>query len=300
MAAAGPEGEPMLRAICVISTSMLLPLLATASTTSPEQAYLVCTEEKARQGQDVEQCLDELGRHAWYPLNEAICAGTAGILEWAFAQGQDLSYKLLFFNERCARVGHPHFVTDRIRPPRPEGAAEVENPFGSFEEQQRTLAYRDMSLYNDPEGEFSIEFPTNWRVIDAREIVTKVKIASPLDATCAVVIDLATIGPKNTINDVVEFMKDGGYKAAIETRFGDVEMLQADETRLNNRPGFLAVYAFPYRALDYNVRIIASDAMTWLADRIFKVSCAAEERIAAAHARLFELITASFVIHRRR
>src|SRR5215204_4128974 len=102
----------------IFAVSMLLPLGATASINPAEQAYLRCSEEKAGQGQDVEQCLDEIGRQSWYPLNEGTCAGTAGILEWAFAQGQDLSYKLLFFNERCARIGHPHFATDRVRPPR--------------------------------------------------------------------------------------------------------------------------------------------------------------------------------------
>jgi hypothetical protein len=282
----------------MVAVSILLTLSASASTSPAEQAYLSCTEEKVRQAQDVEQCLDEVGRHAWYPLNEAICAGTAGILEWAFAQGQDLSYKLLFFNERCARLGHPHFVADGVRAPPPVAATEVENPFGSFEEQQRTLSHRDTSLYNDPEGEFSIDFPANWRVIEARETVTKVKIASPLDATCAVVIDQVTMDPENTIKDVIEIMRNGGYKGAVETRFGEVEMLQADETRLNNRPGFLAVYSFSYKTLNYDLRIIVSDTMTWIANRVFKVSCAAEERIATAHARLFELITASFVIHR--
>lgn len=96
---------------------------------------------------------------------------------------------------------------------------------------------------------------------------------------------------------MIEILKSGTYEAAIETRLGDVDMIQVDETKLNNRPAFLAVYAFRYNALNYDLRIIASDVMTWVADRLFKVSCAAEERIAAAHARLFDLIAASLVIH---
>lgn len=196
----------MLRPICLLLTvSMLQPLLATASPTEAERAYLRCTEEKARQSLDVQQCLDEVGRHAWYPLDEAMCAANASILEWAFDQEQELSYKLLYFNERCVRLGYPHFATDLTRAREPDTVAAAENPFGSPEEQQRALAYTDWSLYSDPEGEFSIEFPTNWRVIDARDSATKLKIASPLDATCAVITESARTGAERTIKDDRDF-----------------------------------------------------------------------------------------------
>lgn len=92
-----------------------IPSTVHSAPTGAQLAYLQCAQAKADEGRNVQICLDELGRHAWYPLNEDVCNLTANILESAFNNDWDLSYKLLFFNERCAHIGYPNFSTDRVR-----------------------------------------------------------------------------------------------------------------------------------------------------------------------------------------
>lgn len=64
------------------------------------QPYVSCIKEV--KGQDI--CLERVGRHIWYPLHQS-CHMLDDILE---GDPQLYSWKLLFFNERCWRLGLPH------------------------------------------------------------------------------------------------------------------------------------------------------------------------------------------------
>lgn len=62
--------------------------------------YVSCEKET----KDQEICLDRVGRHTWYPMQYS-CHMLDDILE---GDPQLYSWKLLFFNERCWRLGLPY------------------------------------------------------------------------------------------------------------------------------------------------------------------------------------------------
>jgi hypothetical protein len=75
------------------------------------QSYSYCMSLYA----DQEHCLNQYGRDAWAPMSEAdpkgmqSCAIVRDTLRVANQQGWDLSWKVLFFNERCFRLGLPRY-----------------------------------------------------------------------------------------------------------------------------------------------------------------------------------------------
>ncbi len=100
-----------MRAVLLVA---LLVVLAGSVAQSPSYAntqneYVSCMDET----DDQEGCLQRLGRHSWQP-KEASCFRTQIALQLAYEHGLKLSWRFLFFNERCARSGLPHFVAPSV------------------------------------------------------------------------------------------------------------------------------------------------------------------------------------------
>ncbi|MEM7170471.1 MAG: hypothetical protein AAF530_09885 [Pseudomonadota bacterium] len=72
-----------------------------------DDPYITCITTMASQ----DYCLGQLGRESWYPASEADCRDIETSLRLFHDRGWYLSWKSLFFNERCARLGWPHFST---------------------------------------------------------------------------------------------------------------------------------------------------------------------------------------------
>ena len=59
---------------------------------------------------DQEACLESVGRDKWMPYKlPDDCALVKQTLEMARKMGWRYSYKILYFNERCHRLGELHF-----------------------------------------------------------------------------------------------------------------------------------------------------------------------------------------------
>ena len=59
---------------------------------------------------DLDACLEQVGRIEWYPYKSPdICAMTKDILKRADNSGSKLSWKLLYMNERCRRIGESYY-----------------------------------------------------------------------------------------------------------------------------------------------------------------------------------------------
>ena len=79
----------------------------------PADDYTKCMQRQKIK--DKYFCLDEVGRDAWVPLKEGgstaadECTSIKVTLGLATKMKMNLSYKLLYFNERCRRLSLPHF-----------------------------------------------------------------------------------------------------------------------------------------------------------------------------------------------
>ena len=67
--------------------------------------FAACLDEN---GGDENNCLEKLGRYAWYPRDDATCEAVGARVNEAISGGGHAELRDLFFNERCARLGLPH------------------------------------------------------------------------------------------------------------------------------------------------------------------------------------------------
>jgi hypothetical protein len=96
---------------------LFLAMLAVPARTGDAQEgpYQSCINEDPNAFDIEDRCLDIVGRDRWMPpyrgglTPEVSCALTRDILASASAMGMRLSYKLLFQNERCRRLGYFYF-----------------------------------------------------------------------------------------------------------------------------------------------------------------------------------------------
>ena len=105
------ELTPLARKVRVVVVLLMLvggsPLASSPSYADTQNEYIRCMKET----KDQDACLERLGRHSWYPQKVDSCYIVQETLRLASEQGWKLSWKILFFNERCARLRMPHFVT---------------------------------------------------------------------------------------------------------------------------------------------------------------------------------------------
>jgi hypothetical protein len=69
------------------------------------RAFTACLDEP---GGDEAGCIEELGRYAWYPRDDATCKAVGARVDRIIGLGGDPVWRDLFQNERCARLGMPH------------------------------------------------------------------------------------------------------------------------------------------------------------------------------------------------
>lgn len=70
--------------------------------------YIQCVEKQNTK--DVDACLEKVGRIEWYPYKSPdSCIVNKQILEFADRNKWKLSWKVLFMNERCQRLGEPFY-----------------------------------------------------------------------------------------------------------------------------------------------------------------------------------------------
>lgn len=66
---------------------------------------------KNQNTKDLDACLEKVGRIEWLPYKSPdICALTKNTLSMADNNNWKLSWKLLFMNERCHRLGEPFYI----------------------------------------------------------------------------------------------------------------------------------------------------------------------------------------------
>lgn len=86
-----------------------LPSTAHAEITEADKegmrAFTACLDE-ADGGESV--CIETLGRHAWYPRDDATCEAISGRVETVIELDGVPKYRDMFMNERCARLDLPH------------------------------------------------------------------------------------------------------------------------------------------------------------------------------------------------
>ena len=84
---------------------MYHPALAGARESNP---YIQCVERQ--ETKDIDACLEEVGRIEWHPFKSPdSCVINKQILEFADQNKWKLSWKILFLNERCRRLGEPFY-----------------------------------------------------------------------------------------------------------------------------------------------------------------------------------------------
>lgn len=70
--------------------------------------YVQCVE--GQMTKDVDTCLEKVGRIEWWPYKSPdSCIVNKEILEVADKNEWKLSWKVLFMNERCRRLGEPFY-----------------------------------------------------------------------------------------------------------------------------------------------------------------------------------------------
>lgn len=92
---------------------LFLMLIANLSTADEREnsSYIKCVE--SQKIKDTDACIEEVGRIEWYPYKSPeSCLGTKAILEMADKNGWKLSWKVLFMNERCHRLGEPFYTRE--------------------------------------------------------------------------------------------------------------------------------------------------------------------------------------------
>lgn len=81
-------------------------LAAPADPTVPDNPYARCTYYFGT------ECDEELGRHSYYPSTVDVCEHYRDSLSKAFLGDHPMFIDYSFQNERCARLGLPHFETE--------------------------------------------------------------------------------------------------------------------------------------------------------------------------------------------
>ena len=97
------------RAAIVVVAALIVggPWVASPSYADAFSEFVRCQKKTL----DQDACLELLGRNSWYPEKVDQCYAVRDILRFAVEQGWELSWKILFFNERCARLEMPHFAS---------------------------------------------------------------------------------------------------------------------------------------------------------------------------------------------
>jgi len=91
--------------LLVIAITSSNILLANTRTGNP---YINCVD--TQNTKDTEACLEKVGRIEWYPYKTPdSCIISKEILDFADKNGWKLSWKVLFMNERCRRLGEPYY-----------------------------------------------------------------------------------------------------------------------------------------------------------------------------------------------
>ena len=95
----------------VVSIFFTFVISASFSATASEKdtnLFIKCVNNQ--KFKDLDACLEQVGRIEWYPYKSPdMCALTRDILKRADNSGSKLSWKLLYMNERCRRIGEPYY-----------------------------------------------------------------------------------------------------------------------------------------------------------------------------------------------
>lgn len=91
--------------ILLCCTAASFPAMAGEREDNP---YVQCVEKQ--QVKDVDACLEKVGRIEWYPIKSPdSCIINKQVLEFADRNKWKFSWKVLFMNERCRRLGEPFY-----------------------------------------------------------------------------------------------------------------------------------------------------------------------------------------------
>ena len=75
------------------------------------QAFAACLDEA---DSDEEDCIEKLGRFAWYPRDDAVCAAVGARVERVIKLDGLPKWRHMYMNERCVRMGLPHGATGAV------------------------------------------------------------------------------------------------------------------------------------------------------------------------------------------
>ena len=98
----------MIRIGIAVWACFLLASLPALASTRDNNSYMQCIEKQGIT--DVDSCLENAGRVEWRPSeNIASCIVVKQVFEFADQHNWQLSWDMLFMNERCQRNGEPYY-----------------------------------------------------------------------------------------------------------------------------------------------------------------------------------------------
>ena len=270
-----------------------------------QSSYSECMSQLA----DQEVCLEEHGRTSWHPANAGdldgrqSCAITADILAAFDALGSPLSWKLLFFNERCRRLDLPYYVGKEGDRDVVEGQQGISTPPGSADLADALtailLGFDDPVVYQDEEFPISWSYPSSWKAAPSGHSATRLKIVSN-----------GGIGPEDCSVNAIEVASAKGFTSAqyvdyfMENRdqwgrdtlehLPNYKLLKFERSFLSNAPAIYSEYTFTYRTAGFDIPTRAYLHSLLSDGVVYTVTCRAE--ISLPLTDLFRLIASGFIL----
>ena len=270
-----------------------------------QSSYSECMSQFA----DQEACLEEHGRTSWHPANAGdadgrqSCALTADILAAFDAIGSPLSWKLLFFNERCRRLELPYYAGKEGDGGVVEGQQGISTSSGSADLADALTAILlradDPVVYRDEKFPLSWSYPSSWKAAPSAHSETRLRIVSnggvgPED--CSVnAIGVPSAKGLSSAQYVDYFIenKDHWMRDTSEN-LSNYKLLEFDRSFLSNSPAVYSEFTFTYKTASFDIPMQAYQHSILSDSVVYTITCRAE--IGSSVTDLFRLIASGFVL----
>jgi hypothetical protein len=205
-----------------------------SDTSSRTQNYRECVES----GTLPSVCDEKFDRIEWMPT-EPGCATTRVTLNFADEQKWKLSWKLLYYNERCRADRLTHY----------ERVASTSAPADT----STSSATEEFVVYRDQDSGFAMAYPSTWSLVPTEHPQTRVMVVSQGGAgttDCNVVVTsdvrLTSMTPQE-FADAINRPKD--VEASLKSRFPGFTVIESGITQLDRQSAFTYKAEYPYELL---------------------------------------------------
>ena len=270
-----------------------------------ESSYSECMSQFA----DQEACLKEHGRTSWHPANAGdpdgrqSCALTADILATFDAIGSPLSWKLLFFNERCRRLELPFYLGKEGDGDVVEGQQGITTSPGGADLadalRAKLLGFDDPVVYQDEKFPFSWSYPSSWKAAPSAHSETRLRIVGnggigPEDCSANAIV-VAAAKDFSSAQYVDYFMENRDLWGRDTLRhLPNFKLLEFEQIFLSNSPAIYGEFTFNYKTAGFDIPTQAYQYSILSDGVVYTITCRAE--IGSSVSDLFRLIASGFVL----